>query len=55
MQEGQSTDRSLIVEPGVAVQEHSAGEIPARKGIKRSQKKQRIRKQQHRKSHLQRR
>lgn len=42
-QERQSTDRSLIVEPGIVVQEHSAGKIPTQKGIKHHrQKKQRI-------------
>lgn len=38
-QEQQSTDRSLIAEPGTVVQEHSAGKITTQKGIKLQRQK----------------
>lgn len=39
MQERQSTDRSLISEPGIVVQKHSVGKIPTQKGIKLQRQK----------------
>lgn len=55
MQERQSTDRTLTVEPVVVVQEHSATMIPTQKGIKLQRKKSRELEGSNMESHLQRR